>query len=345
MLSSDHRLQLGLIAVVVVVVAGTLGFMVIEGMAPFDALYFTLITISTVGFSEPVGGLSDAGKVFTVVVIVTGFGSVLYTAVTGFEAMIEGVVGGARIRRRQQRRIDRMDNHIIVCGYGRVGATTWSHLDPGETIVVERDEERAETAREDGVLVVEGDATLDSVLEEAQVRSADALIACVANDSDNVAIVLSARALHPDLLIIARANEADSTRKLKLAGADRVVAPLLVGAERLAAMATHPDLAEFIDIAAKGDLIEFRVEEAVVDADSLICDQTIRNSGLRDVSGALILAVREKGGAVRFSPGPDMLLRAGDTVVVVGTPNQLRRATEYLSGSSSRSGERGDEDR
>lgn len=333
MLSSNRRLKLGLAGVGVVLVAGTIGYMWLEGMGFLDAVYFTLITISTVGFGEPVGGLSPSGQVFTIAVLTAGVGSVLYTAATGFETIVEGVVGGARTKRRQLRRIHKMQDHIIICGFGRVGETTRSHLEPDETLVIEVDEERAGRARTNGVLVLEGDATLDSVLEEAHVRSARALIACVASDSDNIAIALSARELSPNLLIVARANEADSARKLRLAGADRVVAPLLVGAERLAAMATHPDLAEFIDIAAKGDLIEFRVEEAAVGPDSAICDKTIRESGLREVSGALILAVKEKDGTVHFSPGPELMLRAGDTAVVVGTADQLQRAIDFLSGS------------
>lgn len=225
-----------------------------------------------------------------------------------------------------------MHDHIVVCGFGRVGSNTWAQLNPSSTIVIEVDPDRAEAARERGALVVDGDATHDAVLERANIRQSKALIACVQSDSDNVAIVLSARALCPELLIVARANQADSTRKLELAGADRVVAPQIVGAERLAAMATHPDLAEFIDIAAKGDLIEFRVEEVTIDPGSSVCGLAIRDSGLRDVSGALILALRQANGTVHLSPSADMMLGADDTAVLVGTAEQLRKATAYLAG-------------
>jgi voltage-gated potassium channel len=332
-LTSNLRLRLGLIAVAAVLVGGTIGYMAIERLSVLDSLYFTLITISTVGFSEPPGGLSIAGRALTIGVLVAGVGSAFFTAAIGFEVMVEEVVGGGRARRRQQRRINKMRDHIVVCGFGRVGSNTWQQLDPTATIVIESNDERAEEARALGVLVVDGDATTDAVLEAASIREAKALIACVQNDSDNVAIVLSARALCPDLLIVARASELDSTRKLELAGADRVVAPQIVGAERLAAMATHPDLAEFIDIAARGNLIEFRVEEIVIDPTSPVCNVPIHSSGLRDESGALILAIKDVSGKVNLSPRAPTVLMAGQTLVLVGTAEQLGKASAYLAGS------------
>lgn len=334
MLSSSYiRLRLGLMAVATVLVGGTIGYIILEGLSPLAAVYFTLITISTVGFSEPAGGLSTAGTALTIVVLVAGVGSAFFTAAIGFEVMVEEVVGGGRARRRQRRRINHMRDHIVVCGFGRVGSNTWDQLDAAKTIVIELDDDRAEEAREMGALVVTGDATHDVVLEEARIYEAKALIACVENDSDNVAIVLSARALRPDLLIVARASELGSTRKLTLAGADRVVAPQIVGAERLAAMATHPDLAEFIDVVAKGHLVEFRVEEVVVDPTSPVCNVPIHSSGLRDESGALILAIKDTNGRVDLSPRATTMLAAGQTLVLVGTAEQLGKAHAYLVGT------------
>ena len=226
-----------------------------------------------------------------------------------------------------------MQDHIIVCGFGRVGANTWAQLDPAVTIVIESNEERAGEARASGAFVVDGDATLDSVLEQAHIRDARAVIACVRNDSDNVAIVLSARALCPGLLIVARASELDSTRKLELAGADRVVAPQIVGAHRLAAMATHPDLAEFIDVVSQGDLVEFRVEELVIHPSSPVSGVAIREAGLRDECGALILAIREQDGSVHLSPGAGHVLMADQTLVLVGTAQQLEAASAFIGTS------------
>jgi voltage-gated potassium channel len=314
------------------IVLGTIGYVLIEDQTPLGGLYLTMITISTVGFAEPDGGFGTGGQIFTIFLLLVGVGAVFYTAVGGLEFMVEEVIGGAGRLRRDLRKADRMKDHFIVCGFGQVGREAWEQLPADRTLVIELDQANVDLARARGAVVVVGDATHDETLIDAGIERAEALIACVRSDSDNVAIVLSARALCAGLRIIARATEAESERKLELAGADRIVAPQVVGAERLAALALRPDLTEFVDIAAGEALVEFRIEEIHVPVGSPIVSTSIQESGLRNRSGVLILAVKQAHGPVLVSPSAAFELGAGQTLVCIGTDSQLKDAIAYIQG-------------
>ena len=330
---NDLRLRAGVTVLVTVLVLGTVGYMAIEELSVLDAFYMSAITISTVGFAEVGGDLSSAGKLFTVGVIIFGMGSALYTAAVGVEHGLDSILGGERKRRRMQRRIESRKNHIILCGFGRVGQTAWEQLaQSGEDVVViEILPGPVDAAREAGALVVEGDATHDDVLELAGIGRAKTLISAVRDDSDNLVITLSAKARRPDLLVIARVVEPESERKLFMAGADRVVAPQKVGAERLAALALHPDLAEFIDLVVRGRTVEFRVAEYPIPEGAALVDKTLRELDLRNRVGALVLAVSTPEGSISLNPDPDLRFRAGSVVVGFGTQEQLDRLGELAT--------------
>lgn len=313
-----------------VVVAGTVGYMVIEGVSVFDAFYMVIITVSTVGYAEEFT-LSVAGKIWTAAVIAMGIGVVLYTAAASIEYLIS--LGELRQKRKMERDISKLDNHVIVCGFGRVGRGTRSVLEARgvASVIVESQLDRAEAAEAAGALVVVGDATHNDVLELAGIHNAQALIACVADDSDNLVIALSAKALRPELRTVCRATEPESDRKLRLAGADAVVAPQAVGAERLALMAIKPELAQIFDVVVSGAPVEFRVEELDIAPDCRMANRTIGDSGIRRDSGALILAVEGLGDQeIVVNPGPEVTLRPGERLVVVGTKDQVDRAAELL---------------
>lgn len=322
---------LGLLAVVVVV--GTLGYMIIEGVGLLQAFYMVAITVSTVGFGEEFP-LSSAGQVWTIIIIVMGIGVALYTAGASIEYVVD--LGEVRRKRKMERDVSKLDDHIILCGFGRVGRGTWRTLRGSEipVVVIEATPDRTEAARSAGALVIQGDATHNDVLELAGIERARALIACVADDSDNLVIALSAKSMRPELRVICRATELESERKLRLAGADAVVAPQAVGAERLAMMALQPELAQIFDIVVNGSPVEFRVEELDVDADCGLAGKTIGESNLRQESGALILAVEGGPEAIVVNPGPDLRLAAGDRLVVVGTKEQVDRAANLLKPAS-----------
>jgi len=319
---------LGLLSIVLAL--GTAGYVLIEGVPVFDAFYMVAITVSTVGFQQEFP-LSDGGRIWTMVVIGMGIGAALYTAVTSIEYLV--TLGGSRRNRKMDREIASLQDHVILCGFGRVGRGTWTTLRDRDVsvVVIESDADRAEEARSVGALVIRGDATHNHVLALAGVESAQALIACVTDDSDNLVIALSAKALRSDLRVISRATEIESERKLLLAGADAVVAPQVVGAERLAMMALQPELAQIFDVVVNGNAVEFRVEELDIDPKSVMAGMTIGDSHIRQESGATILAIEGDGDTVVINPGPELLLTPGERLVVVGTKDQVDRAAALLS--------------
>ena len=319
----------GLVLLAIVVVIGTVGYVLIEGVSTFDAIYMVVITVSTVGYAYEFE-LSRIGEVWTLVVIFLGLGAALYTAVASVEHLI--ALGALRRRRKMERDISKLSDHVIVCGWGRVGRGTWYALRDRDipVVVIESDPERAQAAEEAGVLIIRGDATHNDVLELAGIDSSASLIACVADDSDNLVIALSAKALRPELRVICRATELESERKLRLAGADAVVAPQAVGAERLAVLAIQPELAQIFDVVVNDNAVEFRVEELDIDPDSSLAGKSIAESGIRQVTGALILAVEGEGDNVIVNPGPSQRLNPGERLVVVGTKSQVDKAAELL---------------
>ncbi len=328
-----RRFWAGSLLLVLVTIAGAIGYVFVEDLSVVDAIYTTIITVSTVGFTEPRGGFSQGGQVLTIVVILAGVGAVLYTATAGIEMGIEAFVGGERQRRRMEREIAGLRDHILVCGFGRIGRNVHDRLtasvDERPVLVIDDNPERADSAREHGAMVLEGDATRDEVLEAAGIDRASVLIACVRSDADNLFIVLSARSRRPDLLIIARATEAESERKLLLAGANRVVAPQVVGALRLAALAVQPDVADFIDLMVEGQVLEFRVERFEVVEGAAAVGSTLGEARVRSTTGTLVLAVQESG-RIALNPSPDLVIRPGQVLYGIGTPDQVEQLRTIL---------------
>lgn len=321
-----RRLVFALGILGLIVVGGTVGFMVTEGMGFWDAVWYTFVTITTVGYREPGDGFSGPGRVTATVLMVAGLGTIFFVATAGLEVFLTDLVGGRLAERATKRRIRRMTGHVVLCGYGRIGRTAFRHLtDLGrDVVVIDSSHERAEAAESAGAAVVIGDATSDEALSQAGLGRAEVLVAAVEKDSDNIAIILSARAMAPGLRIIARASEPVNEQKLRLAGADRVVSPVTVGAERLAAMAAEADIADYVDITFEGDLVELRVEECHMADDSPLVGVALGESNIRTDSGAMVVAIRHKDGRVDLNPPARTRLTAGATVVGIGTVEQLK---------------------
>ena len=329
------RLIAAVALLLVVAALGTGAYVWLEDMTLLDAFYFTVITISTVGYAEPTGGFTPGGEFATIALIVVGVGTVFYTATIALEYAMEQFLGGTMQDRLEKRRIARMQGHVIICGYGRVGRHIWEVLENRglDVVVVDSDERHAQQARDAGIPVIQSDATDDDVLAEAGIDRASVLIASVRTDPDNVAIVLSARAIRSSPRIIARANEPQAERKLLLAGADRVVMPAVVGAERMAMMITQPDLADFIDLPFEGGLVELRVEELSLPPSSPLSGKKLSESGIRSASGATLIAVIPMDGRPILNPPADFVLRPGQRLVAVGAGEQIQLLRRLLKGS------------
>jgi len=330
-MSRERRLAASLAMLSLLTLTGMVGYHLIEGAPLGDALYMTVLTISTVGFAE-VFPLSTGGRVLTAFLIIVGVGTALYTAATALEMGLERFLGGEVRRRRMSREIDRLQHHVIVCGFGRVGRNTWLALREAKVpvVVVESDPDSVASGHEAGALMVEGDATRNEVLAIAGIERARALIACVRNDNDNLVIVLSAKHQRRDLPVIARATEVEAEEKLRLAGADRVVSPQLVGAQRLAALAAEPELDDFVDVILHGRLVEFRIEEIAVPDGSPLAGKSLRESAIRDQSGALVLGVENPAGELNFNPDPDFRILAGAMVIALGDADQIDRLRAHV---------------
>ncbi|MEL7209905.1 MAG: potassium channel protein, partial [Actinomycetota bacterium] len=288
-----RRVQLGVGLLAVVTAIGTIGYSIL-GLGVLDALYQTVTTISTVGFRE-VGEPTESFKRFTIVLVIGGVGAALYTLSMLFETLVEGRLTDRFGRRRMQRRIDETSGHVIVCGWGRVGRSIAGFITGAgqEVVIVDVDPERVDTLEHPSVV---GDATVDETLRQAGIDRASTLVAALHTDASNIFVTLSARALKPDLFIVARARVEGAEPKLLQAGANRVVNPQLIGGARMGALATQPHVAEFLDVVMHDGSLEFRLAEVPVAAGSELDGPTLRDAHIRDRTGGLVLAIRDGDG-------------------------------------------------
>lgn len=328
----QRRLRIAVSAFTTVLAAGFVGYQVLEGVKPLDALYMTIITITTVGFGEIVP-LDGPGRILTMVLIVAGVGSASYTAITVAEFVVEGHLRRVIERRRMQREIGDLEDHVIVCGFGRVGRHLADQLHRDETpfVVVDTDDDKLDVCEELGYLVVRGDATEEHVLAEAGLHRAGAVVACVNTDADNVLVTLTAKGVRPEAFVIARTKADENEAKLRRAGADRVIAPSTIGGRRIAQILTRPALADFLE-AAGGSGVDYILEEVPVAAGSPLEGATLRDAAVRERYGCTILAVRRgEGGVLDTHPSADDRLEAGDILVVMGSEPDVSTMRERFA--------------
>src|SRR5919106_1117845 len=331
---ATRRIESAILALGIITVVGVLGYMVFEGWSFTDALYMTVITLTTVGYRE-VRVLDASGQLWTMLLLITGVGTLFYAAVSSVELVVEGTVRGYFGRRSVKAAIGRLNGHYILCGYGRVGKQVAREFaaDDVPFVTVEQDQDVLEECLAEGNLALLGEASDDEVLEEAGILRAGGLIAAVDSDADNVFVVLSARKLNPKLHIVARASSEESAAKLEIAGADRTLSPYAVGGRRLASLATQPLVVDFLDIVTRGEKgLEFRLEEFGVPEDSFIAGRTIGELRIGERTGAMILATRSKEGNFDTTPSASDRISGGDTLIVLGTREQVARLESLMRG-------------
>ncbi len=332
------RLRYGVVGLVAVLVAGTAGFMMF-GYSPLDAAFQTVITVSTVGFGE-VHTFGAGQKAFAIVLILVGVGIAAYTFSTLVETLVGGYLSDELRRRRVQRQIDNLQDHLILCGWGRVGRSIARYVASSDmgVVVVDSSAERISTVKG---LSLCGDATDEEVLGAAGIGRARALITALNGDADNLYVTLTARSMHPDLFIVARTSSESAVPKLLQAGADRVVNPQDLGGARMAALALQPHVVEFLDIVMHDGSLEFRLEQVPVPLSSPIAGMTLRGARLHALTGALVLAIRQVRNGFLTNPPPETMIDGGDVLVVIGNVDQIESLRALAAGSGRITGDIG----
>ena len=330
-MDSSRRIVISIISVMLVIIGGTSGYMILEGWNALDALYMAVITLSTVGYGE-VHSVSQAGRIFSIILIVAGVGLLGYTAGTVIQFMVEGRIRILLGRRKLNKQIDRLKNHYIICGYGRIGRIICKNLKmkPEALVVIEKSEDLITTMDADDVFYVCEDAIEESALIKAGIGRAKGLVAALATDADNVFLILTARQLNPDLFIVARAGSQSSEAKLKSAGADAVKSPYEMGALAMAQRILRPTVTSFVDLATSYDSSDIQMEEIPVSAASRLAHVMLKDSGIRQDYHLIIIAIKKADGNMQFNPSFETVLQPGDTVIAVGEENNLKLAEKVL---------------
>jgi len=320
-------------AILLVIVCGTAGFHYIEGWPWFDGFYMVITTLTTIGYQET-HPLSHAGRIFNVGIIVCGVALVFLAIGSLTQALLEFELQHFFGKRRMEREIGRLTDHYIICGAGRVGRSAARELDrkPAAFVIVENSESKAQKFAAENWLMLIGDATQEQILRSARIEHARGLVAATTTDATNLYIVLTARSLNPHLRIIARASEEMAEKHLLSAGADSVVSPYIFAGQRIAHSFLRPHVVSFLDTATTHLGIDLEIGQVAITPRSRFAGKTIESSRIRQDRGVIILAIKRDAG-MRFNPSPEDRIEAGDFLIAMGEPQQLRQL-EQMAGTS-----------
>ena len=327
MTSPLHRIRLGAVVLVIVLAMAVAGYHYLDGDSDWiDDIYLVVITVSSVGYGEE-SHFSRGEQLFTIAVIIFGMSAAIYTVGGFLQLMTEGEIARALGVRRMTHEIHHLKDHVIVCGFGRIGRMLSSDLAHRKKnfVVVEREADRVQDALALGYTAYNGDALDDAVLTAVGVERAKALVTALPQDADNVFITLTARNANPDLFIIARGEQPGTQRKLLQAGANRVVQPALTGARQMASLITRPSTVEFLEMVGDNQLLDVEFDEFTLPADSPLAGITLEASNARQIHNVAIVAIKPPEGKMVINPGPNYEFKKGDTVIVIGDVAGIER--------------------
>lgn len=319
-MSPRTKLRIALTLILGLIAFGTIGFKLILGLSFFEAFYFTLQTITTIGFGEP-AGMNTRARVFAVFVILTGVSTIGYALSFAAQAIVESELISTFGKRKMFKDISKLKNHFIVCGAGRIGSGVVRDIERSghDLVVIESDEALADRMLTQGHLVLMGDATNDEVLKAAGIEHARGLAAAVSSDPDNLYITLTARDLNRNIMIVARANEEFAVDRLKKAGANKVVSPALTGSSRIAQMLLRPAVADFIELATMTERLELEIEQIQIEPRSPFIGRALRDTGIRSDLDIIVIAIKRHDGDMIFNPAADTIIEELDALVVIGS--------------------------
>ncbi len=321
-----RRILTALLLLLVILAFGTGGFMLIDGADFLPSLYMTVITIAAVGYDEVIPQ-GPGGRIFTIFLIFIGIGFVLFLFREITEVVVEGGLRRSLGRMKMKKRVVRLKDHFIVCGYGRIGKVICQILDENKRsfVVIEKNPHKIQRIIDNGYLVLEGEASTDQVLKDAGIDQAKGLIAVVSSDADTVYITLSARGLRPELFIMTRSSgEEGAEQKLLRAGADKVFSPYFIGATRMAQQLVRPTVIDFIDLAVHGGELGLRLEEMLVSENSPLIGKILLDTGIRKNHNLIVVAIKRHHGEMLFNPSPDTEIRDSDTLVLLGDQESIK---------------------
>jgi voltage-gated potassium channel len=326
------KLYVALLLILAMISIGILGYILIEKYTFLEAFYMTIITIATVGFQE-VHPLSDVGKIFTAFLIITSFGTFAYAISAITKYVVEGEFNYYYKFYKVNNTISKLNNHVVICGYGRNGkqAATALHMNKQNFVIIEKSEVLAEQIKEQGFLCIQGDCTQDDILNKSGIANARALITTLPIDADNLFVVLTARSINSKLTIISRASDDNSDKKLKIAGANNVIMPDKIGGAHMASLVIKPDVIEFIDHITGQGGPNINLEEIIFsELPEQLRNHTIKDLEIRNKSGANIIGYKTADGEYVINPSADTKIIPGAKLFVLGTPQQVAKLRELL---------------
>jgi voltage-gated potassium channel len=328
-----RRLVVLLLVPFLLILIGTLGYGLIEGWSLFDSLYMTVITLSTVGYAET-HELSWAGRAFTMLLILGGVSTLVYASTEFIRSIVSGEVRSVLGRQMMEHTLAELKNHIIICGFGRMGRLVCKEFSAEKIpfVVIDRTPAAIEDFEMPHGIALHGDATSDELLQRAGVSRARALVTVVASDADNLYITMSARLLNDKLFIVARAENDVAEQKLMRTGANRVVAPYLIGGSRVAQAVLRPNVVEFIELATRTEHLELQLGESQIARESRLAGASLKDSRLRQEQGVIIVAIKRASGEMVYNPPGDTLMQAGDILITLGHRGQLDRLEALARG-------------
>lgn len=337
-MEKKNKLNFVVMLLVSLILSGTIGYKILLDLSFIDALYMTVITISTVGYGE-IGIMDTEAKLFSIFLIFVSLGTVGYLFSTILSSLLEGDLKKAWRRRKMESEITSMKNHYIICGAGETGYNAIKQFKRSKVpfVVIDREAEKIDELVEANIAAIHGDASQEYVLEKANIKYAKGLISSLSSDAENVYTVLTARQMNKELYIVSRAINKHADEKLKKAGANNTISPNEIGGTRMASLMLRPTVISFLDIVTRAGDVILDLEEVVIFKNSSLIDKSLKEVKIPEKTGLIVLAIKKhKSEKLSFNPSSDEILKKGDTMVVLGTEEQVNELKQMANDTDQR---------